>query len=84
MPDLFNTPEPPKPAKKKYYKGSKGKFTNKENALFYELEKERDKYKTNYDFYKRQNERLIKDVISEKQRADKLQAQINQLLKSGN
>ncbi len=84
MPDLFNTPEPPSPPKKKFYKGSKGQFTNKEDAKVYELKKECDKYKTNYHFYKRQAERLVQEVNQEKQRADKLQAQINQLLKSGN
>lgn len=84
MPDLFNTPEPPPPPKKKYYKGSKGKFTNKDTARIYEIEKERDKYKTNYHFYKRQAERLVQEVNQEKQRSEKLQAQINSLTKDGN
>lgn len=84
MQDLFNTPEPPPPPKKKFYKGSKGKFTNKEASRMYEIEKEREIFKTNYHFYKRQTERLAQEVNEEKQRADKLQAQINQMIKSGN
>ena len=50
----------------------------------YEIEKEREIFKNNYLFYKRQTERLAQEVNEEKQRADKLQAQINQMIKSGN
>lgn len=84
MPDLFNTPEPLLPPKKKFYKGSKGKFTNKQDSIVYELEKERDRYKINYNYYKRQAERLVQEVKQEKKRADALQDQINKITKSCN
>lgn len=84
MPDLFNTPESPSPPKKKYYKGKKGKFTDKESARMYEIEKERDVYKNNYEFYKQQAQRLSNEVKQEKKRADALQLQLNAMSKTNN
>ena len=84
QPQPTESTQPTRPQKKKFYKGKKGQFTSQKDAEIYALQAECDKYKTNYHFYKRQANRLSKEVNQEKKRADMLQAKIRELTKSSN
>lgn len=83
MKDLF-TDIPEEKKTRKFYKDKKGQFTDKNTAIFHQTQKERDKLKVGFEYYKRQCERLSRDFREEHEKVLKLKSIIEQLTSKEN
>jgi|ERR1035437_1497309 hypothetical protein len=78
--DLFSNTDiaPALPRKRVVYQGRNGKFTDKETARLVLIEKERDIYKQNSEYWKRQAERLSAEYKEEHMKVLELAAKLRQ------
>jgi len=84
MADLFSNTEKqvieePVVKKKKFYKGAKGRFTDKDSAWRTEMINDRNKYKVNYEHWKRVATRLSEEYHTEHEKVLQLEAEIKRL-----
>jgi len=77
MSELFPTEVPIlPPVEKKFYKAGDGKFTDPTTARVDQAEKECKIHKQNEAYYKRQNERLIRELEEETKKRKELEKQL--------
>jgi adenylate cyclase class IV len=86
MADLFSnqdkptTEQPVEEVKTKvYYKGAKGRFTDKDSAWRTEMINDRNRYKVNFEHYKRLAHRLSEEYHAEHEKVLRLEAEIKRL-----
>lgn len=76
MPELFPTEVKEPPKKKKFYKAGDGKFTDKLTSRADQAEKQCKIHAQNEAFYKRQCERLQREIIEQSTRIKELEKQL--------